>query len=279
MKQVILLIFFPMILGIIAGCSSNLVKNNKTNIQSNQTPVIKEHPTTHHIHKKDTIVLEGKHHNHNHRTTTNSNQISASSNPDHVHDMFNQSYNSLIKGVVYKKGSNEILNNTKIVLETGRQRIDSSITAIGGMYTLRVQNPGSQHQIYVYRKGYKPLLIDIPDSLLDRKACVVKIQLEPDGSNTEEEKIQITLKGSVVRASTGQPVPGASIILRNNIDKTTQYLFCDDKGRYSVDLKKYSHYTISAAKDNCESTKINKSTIPIKVSTLMEIDLPINCPE
>lgn len=277
MKHVSLFLFLFMTIGAMTGCRSNLVKTNSPE----KTSMTKVHPApSHPIHKKDTIVLEGKHHqHHHHHSTIDANHVSASSSRDHVHEMFNQSYNSLIKGVVYKKGSTEILNNTKIVLETGRHKIDSSITAIGGMYTLRVQNPGSQHQIYVYRKGYKPLLIDIPDSLLDKKTCVVKIQLEPDGSNTEEEKIQITLKGMVVQASTGQPVPGASIILKNNMDKTTQYLFCDDKGRYSVDLKKYSHYTISAAKNNCESAKINKSTIPIKVSTLLEMDLPLNCPE
>jgi hypothetical protein len=232
--------------------------------------------THHHIHhKKDTVTLDGKHHHrhhHHHHTAL------ASSNRDHVGEMFNKSYTSLIKGVVYKKGTNEILNNTKIILETEEAKVDSSITAIGGMYTLHVHDRTAKHQMYVYRKGYKPLLISIPDTLLDKHAVsVVKIQLEPDGTDHQDEQVKIVLKGKVLN-SEGNGMPGVSITIKNNIDKTTQQITCDMNGRYQLELKKYSHYTVSASKGTCTSEKVNKSTISIKESATLEQDLVISCP-
>ncbi len=147
------------------------------------------------------------------------------------------------------------------------------------MYTLRVQNRTTRHLMYVYKKGYKPLLIEVPDSLLDRhQITVVKIQLEPDGSNYQDESIVIVLKGKVINASTGMPIPGASVALQNNVDKTSQQLNCDASGNYYIELKKYAHYTVSASKGTCASEKINKSTLSIKQSIAMDLDLKINCP-
>lgn len=268
------------------GLSFNLNKKEKERRPAPETPkapVLAEstqqkqassHHHAHH-HKKDTVTLDGKHHHrhhHSHHTAL------ASSNRDHVGEMFNKSYASLIKGVVYKKGTNEILNNTKIILETDDAKIDSSITAIGGMYTLHVQDRSVKHQLYVYKKGFKPLLITIPDTLIVKHpVSVVKIQLEPDGTNHQDEQVVITLKGKVLNVD-GSVAQNASIQLKNNIDKTSQQITCDANGQYKVELKKYSHYTISASKGTCTSGKINKSTISMKESATLLQDLVISCP-
>jgi hypothetical protein len=271
--------------GVNMGMSFNL--NAKKKSKSSPTPTLmlasSEKPVTtihHHSHqsKKDTVELEGKHH-HRHHATHTSNPV-ASSSRDHVGDMFNKSYLSLIKGVVYKKGTNEVLNNTKIILETEESKVDSSITFIGGTYTLHVKDKEVKHKMYVSRKGYKPLLIDIPDTLLDKhQVSIIKIQLELDGSGEHKEtEVVILLKGKVVDAATGQPVLGATIFVKNNIDKTSRQITCDAYGKYSLPLKKYSHYTLTATKGACTSEKLNKSTIEIKESTTIEGDLKINCP-
>jgi hypothetical protein len=272
--------------GVNMGMSFNLntKKKSKQSPPPAQMLALSEKPVSipHHSHnnKKDTIELEGKHHHRHHVThsTTHTSNPVASSSRDHVGEMFNKSYLSLIKGVVYKKGTNEVLNNTKIILETEDSKVDSSITFIGGTYTLHVKDKEAKHKMYVYRKGYKPLLIDIPDTLLDKhQVSVIKIQLELDGTGEHKEtEVVILLKGVVIN-TTDQPVAGATIFVKNNIDKTSRQITCDAYGKYSLPLKKYSHYTLTATKGNCSSEKLNKSTIEIKESTTIEGNLKINC--
>ncbi len=271
--------------GVNMGMAFNLApkKKNKQSPPPAQMLAQSEKPAPvhhHHAHhnKKDTVELEGKHHHRHHGTHTSSNNPVASSSRDHVGDMFNNAYLSLIKGVVYKKGTNEVLNNTKIILETEESKVDSSITFIGGTYTLHVKDKEAKYKMYVSRKGYKPLLIDIPDTLLDKhQVSVIKIQLELDGSGDHKEtEVVILLKG-VVKNVNGQPVSGATIFVKNNIDKTSRQITCDAYGKYSLPLKKYSHQTLTATKGDCSSEKLNKSTIEIRESTTIEGDLKINC--
>ncbi len=269
--------------GFTIGLSYNLNKQVKSHTAPHKAPMLaggeqQQKQVVHHA-EKDTVILEGKHHHRRHAShvATVSKPV-APSNRDHVGEMFEKSYTSLIKGVVYRKGTSEILNNTKIILETEEAKIDSSITAIGGMYTLHVQDTKVKHQLYVYKKGYKPLLIALPDSLLDKhEVNVVKIQLEPDGTDQEEKPVVIVLKGKVTDAA-GTSITGASILLKNNIDKTTRSIASDVNGNYRLELKKYSHYTVTALKGSCTSDKINQSTISLKESTTLELDLKVNCP-
>ncbi len=273
--------------GVNLGVSFNINKKEKANKPTPSTDAIakadvvkKPEPTHNHHHKKDTVTLDGKHHHRHHAShiSANSNGPAVSSSGEHVISTFNKTYTSLIKGVVYKKGTTEVLNNTKILLETEDAKVDSSVTVIGGTYTLHVQDRTAEHKMYVYRKGYKPLLIEIPDTLLDRhQVSVIKIQLELDGSGTHhDEIITITANGKVTDV-TGLIVPNAIIFVKNNIEKTTRQIKSDVNGNYSVDLKKYSHYTFSASKGTCSSEKINKSTIEIRTSIVLETDLTISC--
>jgi predicted nucleic acid-binding Zn-ribbon protein len=200
---------------------------------------------------------------------------------DEVQDVLNQSYSSVVKGIVYKKGTSEILNNTKIVLHSELGKVDSSVTFIEGSYTLRVQDPSSKHRIVVSRKGYKPQVIELPDSLLQAKdpnANILKIQLEQDGSgNEKEEEVTIVLKGKVVNSATGATVSGATITITNNMDKSVRTISVGADGKYSIQLKKYSHYSISAEKSGCTAVTKNQSTISIRESVVLEEDLMIYC--
>ncbi len=273
--------------GLNLGMSFALTKTGKKvaiphhdNLLADVTKDKKIEPVKTYHHKKDTVALEGKHHhrnNHHHSTSTTVPIVS--SNREHVMATLNKTYVALIKGVVYKKGTNELLNDAKILLETEEKKVDSSVTFIGGTYTLHVQERGVQHKMYVYRKGYKPLLIDVPDTLIDKQeVCIIKIQLELDGSGKHlDEVVTITANGHITDTN-GNIIPNAQIVVRNNIDKTSKHITSDTFGNYSATLKKYSHYTFSASKDDCSSQRINKSTIEIKKSTILQIDLSLTCP-
>ncbi len=93
--------------------SNKKEKVTTTDATSNKVPALgksKEQPLvahhSNHNHKKDTVALSGNHHKKSHSSMVSSNAV-ASSNRDQVGEVFNKSYTSLIKGVVYKKGTTE----------------------------------------------------------------------------------------------------------------------------------------------------------------------------
>jgi hypothetical protein len=198
-----------------------------------------------------------------------------------VSHVFDKTYACMIKGVVYKKGSQEILNNTKIVLHTPSEKVDSSITVVNGTYTLHVQETGAAHRIHVRKNGYKEQFIEIPDSIIkENETQQIKIYLEEDKTkiyHEEEEDVVVFLKGKVSDGVSGKPLSGAVITLKNNIDNDSKIVTCDSNGNYLIEVKKYSHYTLQATYGTCTSEFINRSTIGIKQSQELATDLVIKC--
>jgi outer membrane protein OmpA-like peptidoglycan-associated protein len=189
---------------------------------------------------------------------------------------------SVIKGTVVKEGSSETLNGAKLILRANGQKVDSMITMINGGFTFAKLAPNTDYDVYISRKGYHEQQVKVSAaSVAPGKTGTIRISLSPDGAYKEEastdQELKFVLKGKVYTETGALALPGTTVLLTNNMDKTSTELIINAQGEYQTELKKQSHYTVKAIRGNCQSTPVNKSTIGLQNAETFELDLRVEC--
>ena len=188
---------------------------------------------------------------------------------------------SAIKGNVLKKTNSENLNGAKLILKANGKKIDSITTVVNGGFMFTKLTPGTNYELYVSRKGYYDQKVAINSSVLQPgQTGTMKVILEPDPNQKEvldaNGEMVFVLKGKVVNESNA-PQAGVTVILTNNIDKTSIEAKANQQGEYTFSLRKQCHYTVKAERGNCKSQPFNKSTIGAQESKSFDQDLVIKC--
>ena len=186
-----------------------------------------------------------------------------------------------IKGSVFKKGTTEGINTTKLILKSDGKEIATTNSVLTGTFSFTKLEAGKDYEIFAERKGYLPQKISVSSSSLQPgQTGNVKVYLDLDPNQKDlanEPDVLITLKGKVTDSKTNAPAAGATIVITDNIDKTSREIKTDFTGGYSIVLRKQAHFTIKASKGTCVSDPVNKSTIGINASQTMDGNLVMKC--
>jgi outer membrane protein OmpA-like peptidoglycan-associated protein len=144
--------------------------------------------------------------------------------------------------LVYDSNTGEVVEGTEVRMIKHGVNQEVYITDKNGRITLCMP-PGLNYQFKAFKQGYETATVGY-ETLMNGENGYSQIKI-----NLQSSKLPL-VKGTIRSELTNEPIAGATVVLTNTLDESTETLITGKDGKYTFQPVKKGKYVVSAVKEN-----------------------------